>query len=93
MAKMVIFPRIFAILALIAAALIFSITHLWFSLHGFESTLVLGGLLAWICILSGLTVFVLSFLNYRSRRDRRWYWPVVVSFVSFVLMRVAIYGP
>lgn len=90
---MIIAARVFAALALIAAALVYSIIHLEFPDVEFEGMTVLAGLSAWICILSGLTALALSFLNYRSRRDKRGYWPVVASFVSFALMLAAIYIP
>ena len=88
---MIIAARIFAALALLAAGLLYSIIYLEFPNVDYEATLLLAGLSIWICILSGLTALTLSFLNYRSRRDKRWYWPVVASFVGFLAILAAIY--
>jgi hypothetical protein len=43
--KKVISSRIFATLALLAAALVYGITHLWVSLDEFEGTIEFGGFL------------------------------------------------
>ena len=83
---MIIAARVFAALALLAATLIYSIMHLEFPEVGFKGMTALAGLTAWICILSGLTALVLSFLKYRRRRDKRHYWPDWVSSVGFTLM-------
>lgn len=93
LARTVAAARIFAGLSLFAAILVFSIIHLEFPGIGYEGMLVLAGLSVWVCILSGLAVFVLSFLNYRARRDKQWYWPVAASLFSFALILVVIYVP
>lgn len=44
--------RLLSYVALFSAAFVFSVTHLAFPPVGFEGMLVLGGLFAWLCILS-----------------------------------------
>ena len=92
-ARTVIAARIFAGLSLVAAILVLSIIYLEFPDIGYEGMLVLAGLSIWACILSGLAVFALSFLNFRNYRDKQWYWPVAVSLLSISLILVVIYVP
>lgn len=90
-ARMIFAARIFAALALLAAGLLCSIIFLKFPDVDYEATLLLGGVSIWICILSSLTSFTLSFLNYRSRRDKWWYWPVAGSSVGLLTILAAMY--
>jgi hypothetical protein len=93
MARMIGDPRFFAALALLAAALFHGVMFLEFPDVGFERTLELAGLSIWIGMLSGLAVVALSIRNYRSGRDKRRLWPVVVALVSLASIPGAIYIP
>jgi len=52
--------RLLSYVALLAAAFVFSVTHLAFPPVGFEGMLVLGGLFAWLCILAAVASFLAS---------------------------------